>query len=82
MDPDEAERVLGIRLPLMGDMKIELEYRKNYLLEFCKRLYNAPLSHYDAHVAYQSQYKSMATYPFTVTTFSSTQLDEMQKPCI
>ena len=82
IDPHQAERVLGIRLPLTGKMTIEMNFRKEQLLDFCKSLYKAPLSHYEAHVAYQSRYKSIAKYPFPITTFSSSQLDEIQKPSI
>ena len=29
LDPNDAERVLGVRLPLTGSMTIEKKYRKN-----------------------------------------------------
>ena len=82
IDPDNAERVLGIRLPLTGDMSIEKDYRKEQLLSFCKKLYRSPLNTYDAHIAFQSRYIPKAKYPLPVTTFSPAQLNEIQKPSI
>ena len=82
INPDKAERVLGVRLPLTGDMMIEKTFRKQQLLEFSKKLYRAPLSNYEAHIAYQSRYLSIAKYPLPVTIFTDSQLDEIQKPCM
>ena len=79
LDPNDAERVLGVRLPLTGAMKIEKTYRKEQLKQFCSDLYKSPLLHYEAHSAYQTRYIPIATYPYTVTTFSSHELDEIQK---
>ena len=52
LDPNNAERVLGIRLPLTGSMIIEKNYRKKQLKQFCLDLYQSPLSQYEAHSAY------------------------------
>ena len=82
LDPDKAERILGIRLPLTGSMEIECAYRKKNLLDFCKKLYKAPLSNYDTHIAYQSRYKAIAWYPFPVTLFSPAQLEDIQKQSV
>ena len=82
LDPDKAERVLGIRLPLTGSMTMEKKFRQQQLKEFCTNLYNSPLSHYEAHSAYQTRYKSIATYPYTVTTFSTKTLNEIQKSSV
>ena len=56
LDPDKAERVLGICLPLTGSMTMEKRYRTQQLKDFCTNLYKSPLSHYEAHIAYQSMY--------------------------
>ena len=79
LDPNHAERVLGIRLPLTGEMTEELQYRKKNLRQFCQKLYNSPISNYETHIAYQSRYKAISRYPYTVTTFSSKELNEIQK---
>ena len=63
-------------------MDIEYKYRKEKLNDFGKSLYKAPLTHYEAYVAYQSRYQSIASYPFPVTTFSTKQLETMQKQCM
>ena len=82
IDPGDAERVLGVRLPLTGSMETEFKYRKQQLLQFGKALYRAPLTHYETQVAFQSRYQPMASYPLPVTLFSTTQLNEIQKPCM
>ena len=74
-----AERVLGIRLPLSSSMTIEKKFRKKQLKEFCTSLYKSPLTHYEAHSAYQSRYKSIATLSYTVTMFTSSELMDIQK---
>ena len=79
LDPTEAERVLGIRLPLSGDMDQELKHRVKQLEDFSSKLYNSPLSHHEAYSAFRSRYISIATYPYTVTTFSTKELDLIQK---
>ena len=79
LDPDKAERVLGIRLPLTGSMTMEKQYRTQQLKDFCTKLYKKPLSHYEAHNAYQSRYRSIATFPYTVTTFTTKELNDIQK---
>ena len=79
LDPDQAERVLGVRLPLTGEMKEELKYRKRNLRKFCQKLYNSPLTNHEAHVAYQTRYKPISRYPYTVTTFSNKELNEIQR---
>ena len=82
IDPNQAERVLGIRLPLTGDMNIECGFRKKQLLEFSKRLYKSSLTTYEAHSAYLSRYIPIAKYPFPVTTFNNAQLETMQRGSI
>ena len=82
IEPWEAERILGLRLPLTGSMQNELKYRKDKLEKFGERFYKAPLSNYDAQIAFQSRYRPMATYPLPVTTFLTSELAEMQKKCV
>ena len=82
LNPWEAERILGLRIPLTGSMGTELKFRKEQLDEFGKSMYKAPLNQQEAHVAYQSRYKPKAKYPLPVTIFTTTELMEMQKKCI
>ena len=82
LNPHDAERVLGIRLPLDGSMKTEFEFRKQQLKEFCVSLYKSPLTQKEAYIAYQSRYKSISTYPYTVTTFTTKELAEIQKDAL
>ena len=82
LDPDQAERVLGVRIPLSGSMSSELRFRKKNLKTFCTKFFNAPLSTYEAHLAYQTRYKPISTYPYPVTSFTSSELEAIQKCCI
>ena len=79
LDPTEAERVLGIRLPLSGGMEHEHKFRKKQLDDFGTKLYNAPLTHYEAYSAFRSCYLTIASYPYTVTTFTTKELQQIQQ---
>ena len=82
LEPQEADRVLGVRLPLDGSMGVEYEYRKSQLIDFALKLKNAPLSHYDAYVVYESRYRAMIKYPLPVTQFTKKQCHNLQRPVI
>ena len=66
-------------MPLTGEMKIELQHRRQHLQQFCLDLYKSPLTNYDAHVAYQTRYQPIAKYPYPATLFSSKELESIQK---
>ena len=82
LEPTHAERVLGVRLPLSGSMTTEFHFRKKQLKEFSTRLYKSPLQQKDAYSAFQTRYKSIASYPYPVTTFSTKEVHEIQKEAI
>ena len=82
IDPREASRVLGIRLPMTGQMSVELAYRMGQTKKLAKIISVAPLSHYDAYVVYQSRYTAMVTFLFNVTLFTAEECDNIQKPFI
>ena len=82
LDPNQAERVLGIRLPLTGAMKDELKFRRKQLTEFSLRLYKSPLTHKEAHNAYQTRYRTIATYPYPVMIFTTKELEAIQRKAI
>ena len=46
---------------------------------FGSKLYNSPLSHHEAYSTFWCRYISIASYPYTVTTFSTKELDLIQK---
>ena len=74
-----AERILGIRLSMSGEMKQEYEYRKDQIEKLAHRLYTAPLSPSDAYTVYSTRYCPMIKYALPITTFSKTQLKNIQK---
>ena len=82
LEPSEAERVLGVRIPLDGTMKEEFKFRSKQIRSLGKRLYKAPLTHWDAWVIYESRYRAIARYPLPVTLFSRKECDMIQKPFI
>ena len=80
LDPWEADRVLGVRLPMDGTMKIEYRYRLEQIKTFADKMMNSPLTHYDAYIVYECRYRSMIKYPLPVTTFTTEQCNMIQKP--
>ena len=82
LEPDKAERVLGIRLPMDGNMKEELKYRCQQIRILSKKIYMAPLTHWDAWIIYESRYRSIIRYPLPVTLFTEKECIEIQKPFI
>jgi ribonuclease HI len=82
LEPDQAERVLGVRLPLDGNMKEELNYRCQQMRAFSKKVYNAPINHWDAWIIYESRYRAMIRYPLPVTMFTREQCIKIQRPFV
>ena len=82
IEPWEAERILGVRLPADGNMNAEYKFRKKQADNLGLKLFNAPFSPYDAWTVYQSRYKAMIGYSLPVTTFTRNQLDQIQKKFI
>jgi hypothetical protein len=82
LEPDEADRVLGIRLPMDGNMKKEYQFRCNQMTEFGKKILLAPLTTRDAWLIYESRYRSKIRYPLPVTLFTEKQCINIQKPFI
>ena len=79
LEPWEATRVLGVRIPMTGSMKPEKEYRKKQAKDFGEKLARAPLSHHESYIAYETRYKPMIRYPLQVTTFTDKECNEIQK---
>ena len=79
LEPDNAERMLGLRLPMTGAMTKEYQYRKNQMETLGQRLYSAPFTPDDAYTVYQSRYKPMIRYALPITIFTEEELNEIQK---
>ena len=82
LEPWEADRVLGLRLPMTGSMSLEYEYRMKQIKTLAKKLYTAPFSHQEAYQVYFSRYRPIVCYPLPVTLFSIKQCDQIQKKFI
>jgi hypothetical protein len=82
IEPWEAERVLGVRIPMSGGMKHEYAYRKKQLSTLSKRVYNAPFDPQDAFMVYSCRYRPMIVFLLPVTTFTENQCAALQKPFI
>ena len=82
LEPHQAERVLGVRLPLDGNMRVEFLYRCKQIREFGKKVYRAPISKWDAWMIYESRYRAMVRYPLPVTIFNDKQCMTIQRPFI
>ena len=80
LDPWEADRVLGVRLPMDGNMNEEYKYRIEQIIGFTRRLNGAPLNHYDANIVYECRYRATVSYPLPVTAFSEKQCHSIQRP--
>ena len=82
LEPGQADRILGVRLPMDGTMTAEYEYRQRQMKDFAKKLGNAPISNYDAYIVYECRYRAMIRYPLDVTHFTPNQCNTLQKPVI
>ncbi len=82
LEPWEASRVLGLRIPMTGSMQIEFEHRLQQSKKLAKLIYQAPLSPIDSYVVYRDRWRSAMGFPLTVTQFTEKQCDEIQKPFI
>ena len=82
LEPWDAERVLGVRLPMNGDMKKEFKYRQEQAATLGKRLYQAPFTPHDAYMVYETRYKPMITYSMPITMFTENRLYDIQKKFI
>ena len=82
LEPGNATRVLGIRLPMTGNMKQEYDYRLQQVKQLATKIRNAPLSTMDIYLAYSSRYRPMIKYPLGVTLFSDKQCHTIQKKFI
>ena len=82
LEPSEAERVLGVRLPLDGNMKTEFIFRCRQMRALSTKVNSAPIDQRDAWVIYESRYRAIIRYPLPVTMFDSRQCNTIQRPII
>ena len=62
LDPWKSERILGVRVPMDGNMKNESKYRTKQTEDMAKKLYHAPFTPKDAEMVYQARYKPAIWY--------------------
>ena len=82
LEPWQAQRQLGIRLPVDGSMNLEFQHRVQQGTTLAAKLYKAPLTAYEAYAHFRQYFIPALTYPFPVTTFSSSQCQEIQRKYI
>ena len=82
LEPWEAQRQLGIRLPLTGSCAIEFEFRKNQCARFANSIKKAPLSRHEAYVHFRQYFIPALSFPFPVTLFTTSQCHELQRKYI
>ena len=82
IEPSKAERILGLRIPILGTMAQEYSFRKKQADELAFRLYQAPISHKEAFVIYQSRYKPTVRYCLPITLFTREELHQIQRKFI
>ena len=80
LEPRQAERVLGVRIPMDGNMYEELKYRQQQIRELSRNVTRAPINHWDAWIIYESRYRAIIRYPLPVTMFTEAQCNDIQKP--
>ena len=82
IEPNVGERILGVRLPILGAMTEELKYRIQQMNSMANDLHKAPFDPFDAWMVYESRYRAAIRYPLPVTMFSELECDAIQKPFI
>ena len=80
LEPCQAEHILGIWLPMTGQMV--QEYRLNQIKKLALTVYHSPFTPRDAAMIYNTRYTLMIRYALPITNFSSTQLHEIQRKII
>ena len=78
LEPWQAQRQLGIRLPLDGSMTLEYQHRVQQGASLATKLSKAPLTAYEAYAHFRQYFIPAVSYPFPVTTFTTKQCQEIQ----
>jgi hypothetical protein len=69
-------------MAMNGSFKYELEYRITQSVTMGLKLYKSWLSPIDAFMVYETCFWPALEYPLMITTFSKSQLDQIQKPFV
>jgi hypothetical protein len=80
--PDEGTRVLGVRMAMDGSFGDELRFRTEQSKSMARKLYSSKLSALDSYMVYETRYRPALQYPLRVTTFTTAELQQIQKPFI
>jgi hypothetical protein len=65
-----------------GTFKDEFQYRLSQSKRLARKLYRSHLSPLDAYMVYETRFRPALEYPLAVTTFTTKQLLQIQKPFI
>ncbi len=82
LNPDKGTRVLGVRLAMDGTFNDEFQYRLTQSKKLAHTLYRSSLSPLDSYMVYETRFRPALEYPLAVTTFTTKQLNQIQKPFI
>jgi hypothetical protein len=82
LKPNEGTRVLGVRLAMDGTFGDEYKYRLEQSKSMAAKLYQSHLSPLDSFMVYETRYRPALEYPLRVTTFTTSELQNIQKPFI
>lgn len=63
LEPWESERMMGVQLPMNGDMTHEFKHRVRQIDTMATKLYKPLFSFQDTEVVYQARYKAAIRHP-------------------
>jgi len=79
VEPNHAERILGVRMSVTAQMKTEYTYRLSQSQDLAARIKKAPLSRIEAEAAYR-HWIPVASYCLPITTFTDKQTAKLMSP--
>ena len=82
LEPWEAQRQLGIRLPLTGSCSLEFQFRLQQSSSLATALKRAPLTSHEAYTHFRQYFLPSLSFPFPVTTLTTSQCHQLQKKYI
>ena len=82
VEPDEGQRLLGVRIAADGGFKDKHKHRVKQARQMAGKLTNSAATPQDAFMIYSFRYLPAITYCLPITNFSKKQCDDIQKPFI
>jgi hypothetical protein len=82
LNPDKGTRVLGVRLAMDGTFNDEYKFRLSQSTKMARLLYQLYLSPLDAYMVYETRFRPALEYLLAITTFTTEQMLQIQKPFI